>query len=59
MDNTKPAAETVMKSMHARINNRIIVDKSRLSPSEFMEQWVLPGFVHFNNKGHLVITLML
>ena len=59
LDNVRPAAEAVLKFMHARINNRIIVDKSRLSPPEFMEQWVLPGFVHFNNKGHLVITLML
>ena len=57
IDNAKPAAETVIKSMHARIINRIIVDKSRLGPCEFMEQWVLPGFAHFNNKGHLVITL--
>ena len=59
LDNSKPAAEIVMKGLHARINNRIFVDKNRLSPSEFLEQWVLPGFAHFNNRGNLVITLMI
>ena len=58
LDNAKPAAESVIKCMHARINNRIIVDKSRLGTYEFLEQWVLPGFAHFNTKGHLVINLM-
>ena len=58
MDNHfKPTQDTVLQMFISRVNNRIIIDKCRLSQSEFDKQWILPGLAGFNKRGNLVVRL--
>ena len=57
MYNAEPLAETVEKMFLAKVNNRIIVDHSRLNCTAFNNLWVLPGLAGFNQRGNLITLL--
>lgn len=57
MDNSLPDARIIFKNFLSRINNRIIIDKNRLSLNDFTQQWVFPGLARFNSRGNLVVSL--
>ena len=55
--NTKPSAEIVKNAFLSRVNNRIILDHTRLDRTKFNNQWILPGLARFNQRGNLLVLL--
>ena len=47
----------VLYLLKNRINNRMLIDKKRLSSADFVNTWVLPGFCRFNRLGKIVSLL--